>query len=80
MPNVTLQGLPAGNADLHYTARVEPYRQGLVPRPAPLQTLAVAADGSVTFNLTTGLSYCVFGSDGKGRLCMSATTKGWPSP
>jgi hypothetical protein len=38
MLNVTLKGLRAGNADLYYAARVEPYRQRLIPRPTPLST------------------------------------------
>lgn len=82
--NQTLKGMPQGNAELHYAARVEPYRQGLLPRPTPLQTLpvgtgAVGTWGEVTFDLTPGIAYTVFGADGKGRNVMYDTTKGWPS-
>lgn len=70
--NVTLKGLPAGNAELHYAAKVEPNRQGALPRPAALVTTAVAADGSVTFDLTRGIEYVVFGPDGKGRNVLYA--------
>lgn len=75
MTNVTLKGLPAGNAELHYAARVEPHRQGLTPRPPSLETKAVAA-GQVTFDLTPRIEYVVFGSDGKGRSVMESTTRG----
>ena len=73
MTNVTLKNLPAGNAELHYAARVEPHRQGLTPRPTPLQSLAVSAVGEVTFDLTPKIQYVVFGSDGKGRSVMHST-------
>ena len=72
---MTLKGLPAGNADLHYAAKVEPYRQGLMPRPAALSSIAVA-DGEVTFDLTPRIEYVVFASDGQGRNVMSASTRG----
>lgn len=80
MPNVTLKGLPQGNATLHYAAQVEPYRQGLTPLPTPLQTAAVGDGtvgtwGEVTFDLTDRIEYVVFGSDGKGRNVMSSTTR-----
>lgn len=76
MTVVTLKGLPAGNAELHYAARVEPHRQGLTPRPAPLQSTAVSAQGTVSFDLTPRIEYVVFGSDGKGRNVMQSTTRG----
>lgn len=80
MTNVTLKGMPQGNADLHYAARVEPQRQGLLSRPAPLQSVAVGNGtvgnyGEVTFNLTDGIEYVVFGSDNKGRNVLAATTQ-----
>jgi hypothetical protein len=79
MPNVTLKGLPPGNAELHYAAKVEPFRNGnTLTKPAALSTVAVAA-GEATFNLTDDLEYVVIGSDGRGRNVLSASTKGWPS-
>ena len=79
MLNVTLKGLPAGNADLYYAARVEPYRQRLIPLPTPLSTHAVSAAGEASFNLANRIKYAVFGSDGKGCNVMVASTRGWPS-
>lgn len=75
--NVTLKGLPAGNAELHYAAKVEPNRQGALPRPAALLTKAVGDGttdplGTVTFDLTRGIEYVVFGPDGKGRNVLYA--------
>lgn len=81
MPNVTLKGMPQGSAELHYAARVEPHRQGLLPRPPALQTKTVedgtlgTTYGNVTFSLTSRIEYVVFGSDGKGRSVMDSTTR-----
>lgn len=80
--NQTLKGLPQGNAELHYAARVEPYRQGLLPRPTPLSTKAVEDGtlgttwGQVTFDLTPRLEYVVFDSQGRGHSAMYSTTRG----
>lgn len=85
MTNVTLKGMPLGTAELHYAAKVEPARQGGLPRPASITTAAVGNGtvgtyGEVTFDLTPGIEYVVFGSDGKGRNVLEASTQGWPSP
>jgi hypothetical protein len=74
--NQTLKGLPDGNAELHYAAKVEPYRQGLLPRPAAIETKAVSAAGEVTFDLTPRVEYVVFDAAGKGHNCMYSTTRG----
>lgn len=77
MTNVTLKGLPAGNAELHYAAKVEPFRNGdTLTKPAALQTVAVGATGEVTFDLTPDIEYVVIGSDNKGRTVLESTTKG----
>lgn len=82
--NHTLKGLPQGTAELHYAARVEPYRQGLTPRPAALSSKTVGDGaaagtwGEVTFDLTPRIEYVVFGSDGKGRGAMVSSTRNPP--
>jgi hypothetical protein len=77
MPNHTFKGLVGGAAyKLFLEEKARPWvqRREAVPG-APISSGVAAADGSLTLNLTTGLSYSLQGPDGNAKQALVSTTK-----